>query len=229
MTERNLFGTRTTGLLAGVVFVLLTSGTLFAGETLTLQNGSTTVTGTIGPGPVFQDSYDGVVGHWDLTSASGLSFISGSTETLDLTVQAMATLNNPGNLIVTYTETGLTGPPPLNPVTISIGGTNSGTTTTYVTKVNSDTIDSQSFVTNGGFSGGTTTSVPVVSPVPYSLTVVETITGNKTGGSLTSGNYQLDVTTTPEPGFYGLAGLGLAGLWIVITRRKNKSAAAEVQ
>jgi len=229
MTERNLFRTRTAGLLGGVVFVLFTTGSLFAGETLTLTSGGSTVTGTIGPGPVFQDSYDGVVGHWDLTSASGLSFISGSTETLDLTVQAMASSKNVANLVVTYTETGLTGPPPLNPVTISIGGTNSGTTTTYVTKVNSDTIDSQSFVTNGGFSGGTTTSVPVVSPVPYSLTVVETITGNKTGGSLASGNYQLGVTTTPEPGFYGLAGLGLAGLWIVITRRKNKSAAAEVQ
>jgi len=228
MTERNLFQTRTTGFVAGVVFVLLTSGTLFAGETLTLQNGSSVVTGTIGPGPVFQDSFDGVVGHWDLTSASGLSFVTGSTETLDLTVQAMASFTNPGNLIVTYTETGLTGPPPLDPVVVSVGGTNSGTTTTYVTKVNSETIDSESYAATH-FSGGATTSVPVVSPVPYSLSVVETITGNTKGASLVSGNYQLGVTsTTPEPGFYGLAGLGLAGLGIAINRRKSKSAVAEV-
>jgi hypothetical protein len=61
---------------------------------------------------------------------------------------------------------------------------------------------------------------------PGSLTLGSSTAANSfVGVGQATRTYALDVTTTPEPGFYGLMALGLSGLGIVVSRRRKANKA----
>jgi hypothetical protein len=236
-------------LLIGGTLLFLASGALFAGETLTITNGVTTVNGTFamcGAGAVAGDlCFGGTIGTWQISSIQGDADISAPATApfMDLSVLAKTIATKPPTvtnlpLTITFTETGF-------------GPANAGMfdymETGNLTKVNMS--DTFSFADNGNVvAGGTNTiksvkgangvvTVPIggygdsvpLTPFPtgqYSLTLTEkifpTAVGGIASGAVVSSDFSLTGTTTPEPGFYALTGAGLAGLLAVAMRRRKK-------
>jgi len=234
--------------LIGGTLLFLASGFLFAGETLTITNGITTVHGSAAdcgsaatPGLM---CFSGSIGTWQINSLQGDGFPDvgslASEPTLDLSLLAKTTGATMLPLTITFTETGF-GP--------AVAGMFDYMETGNLTKLNMS--DKFSFDANSTpVAGGTNTitsvagahgvvTVPIggygnavpLTPFPhgqYSLTLSETIfptAGGKTMialGSIVSTDFSLTGETTPEPSFYALTGMGLAGLLAVAMRRRKK-------
>jgi len=236
--------------LIGGTLIILASGMMFAGETLTITNGVTTVNGTAADCGLGATAglicFAGNVGTWQVNSVEGDGFPDIgdplNNPMLDLSAEAKTSAATAAPLTITFTETGF-GP--------GISGLFTYMESGNLTSLNMS--DTFSFAADGttlpagtntmmsvkGAKAGTVTTVPPggyegsvpLTPFPtgmYTLTLKETIfpTALKSAiakGAVVSSDFSLTgQVLTPEPGLYALTSFGLAGLLIVAMRRRKK-------
>jgi hypothetical protein len=218
--------------LIGGALVLMASGTLFAGETLTLSSGSATGTGssaTCGglaqPGEI---CFAGTVGDWQVIEVVGAGYPAAGTlltPDQDVSTLATSTVPNAAALNVNFTETGF-GPATSGTFSYLEGAilNTAGMTDTF------------SFNAGGTTGGVNTASSPLglfmgsvfVSSMPstYSIELSEVITATLTD-SEASTDSNLTGATAPEPGLYALTGIGLFALMALAARKRNKRVAEQ--
>ncbi len=224
-------------LLAGTVFVFLACGNLFALETLTITD-SACAGCTVALAPVANGNnllFAGAVGAWSV-SVTAQDLGDPSDPDLDLAVlgstPSSPSVNDPGVLSVTFTETGYAGTPPLI-LDMGVGGIDRGAQTSTNVTIAGVAQPIISYDGAAGSSNGTqvvpyeySVSNVAITPAtqPYGITI-QTVTTPAIGNFPRAGSsdYQLEGSLAPEPGFYGLTGLGLAGLLAVgAVRRRNR-------
>ncbi len=227
--------------LAGAVFVFAACGNAFALETLTITDsvcGGCTV--SLAPVPNGNDlMFAGVVGAWNVSvTAQDLGDVTTPVD-LDLDVVASTGAHGEfnaatvGTITVAFTETGYTGSP-LLVLSAGDGGTDQGTKTS--TNVSVAAVNQPSISYNGAAGSGGLNVVPynfsvsdvniVPASQPFGVTITTVVTPENISRRSASSNYQMDGTLTPEPKFYGLTGLGLAGLLAVGAARRRKQQTA---
>jgi hypothetical protein len=202
------------------------TGVLSAGETLTLKNGVTTGTGT----PISNfDVFSGTVGNWAVSVTQGTDLGTPSNPNLDLLSVDTAKVANPGDLTVTFTDTGFT----LTPLTLTYSdsssfldvGAKSSVSDTIQILVNGKVVTGTTVVLDPGSQAVDGTAVTIKPGSSYSITLTEVVTDSKGPGVEVSSDILVGAQT-PEPGFYALTGVGLAGLLALAIRRKKLKATA---
>jgi len=225
MNVIRLFETRVSRLLVCGTLLLAPSGTLFAGEVLTLTNGKTTATGTVVGS---SDFFSGTVGNWQVEPITiGSSLGTPSMPNLDIASVDKALVASPGALTIVFSDTGFTANPLL--LTYSDSASFLGTKTisdTVSILVNGKPVPGSTAVLTPG-SGGADNTILVKPGSSYSITLTEVVTATKAAGSIVSSDILLGGTETPEPGLYAVTGAGLAGLLALAIRRKRRQAAAQ--
>jgi len=226
------------GFLAGGVFAFVACGNVFALETLTITD---SVCGgcTVSLGPVVNGNdlmFAGVVGAWNISVTA--QDLSDATTPVDLDLDVVGSTGahgefnaaTVGTITVAFTETGYTGSP-LLVLSAGDGGTDQGTKTTSnvsVAGVNQPAISYNGAAGSAGlnvvpynFSVSDVNIVPASQP--FGVTITTVINPANISKRSASSNYQMDGTLAPEPRFYGLTGLGLAGLLVVAAARRRKN------
>lgn len=223
-------------LLAGAVILLLACGNVFALETLTITDsacgGCTVVLAPVPDGNSL--FYAGAVGSWTV-SVSAQDLGDPSDPNLDLDVLGSTpgnpSVNAPGTLAVTFAETGYAGSPPLI-LSAGIGGLDRGTQTStnvWVAGVAQPELsyDGTAGSNNGiqvvpyQYSASNVSIFPTTQPFAITIqTVITPAVGNFARDA--ASDYQTEGTLAPEPRFYLLTGLGLAGLLAVSAARSRK-------
>jgi len=222
MNVLRIFETKVSRFLAGGTFLLVASGSLFAGETLTLTNGVTTKTGTV---VGISDFFSGNVGNWLVSSTTGSDLGTPSMPSLDLSSVATSKVASPGALTIVFTETGFTATPLI--LDYSDSASFLGTKTisdTISILVNGKVVPASTVVLNPTTQGLDGT-VKVNPGSTYSITLTEVVAASKAAGSTVSSDILVGAET-PEPGLYALTGAGLAGLIAFAIRRRKQQATA---
>jgi hypothetical protein len=224
------------------IVTLAASCTLFAGETLTLKNGTTTVTcSTSGPavaGCTYSGgvlSYNGAVGKWSVNVVTGEGYPATGSATdpiLDLDSIDSTSAYTPGKLTISFTETGFT----LNPLftAAAIGGTISGEGNygsfgaSYGTP--GTTIPGSTYTTPTGTGPGAKAfsfnSAPLTAhpTSPYALTLNAVINGSTSKYGPSADSFDFNLEATPEPTLYGVLAIGVLAALYAAHRRKQVKA-----
>ncbi len=227
-------------LLAGSVLVFATCGNVLALETLTITD---SVCGgcTVNLGPVANGngiSFAGTVGNWtiDVTATDAGTPALPVNMDLDITTamtpEGLLSLN-PGTIDVTFSETGYSGTA-LDVLHATDAGTQEFLQTTTDVSVAGHQQNALSFAAPSQATLGATPYNFSVANVgvnpatnPFGISISTVITPNIRSVHSATSNYQLEGTLAPEPRFYGVTGLGLAGLLAIgaLRRRKQETAA----
>jgi hypothetical protein len=186
-----------------------------ATPTLTITDGTTTVTGTVngdGPGT---DTFVGAVDSWSVNVTTGLTNSPNGLPDLDLSSIDLLSGTSASTLTLTFTDTGFNQD---GGALADIGGTQSftnGATITYSTYWNTDNLlTSSGGLTSTPFSASDTSSG--VTTGVYSLTEVVTIAAKGAG----SGSFDANVTV-PDGGTTALlVGLAMIGLSLIARKLK---------
>lgn len=229
--------------LGFAIVTVASSCSLFAGATLTLHNGSTTITcSTSGPSSVGCSNaggvltYNGSVGKWtvNVTTGEGMPAVGSAMDPIvDLNSVDSTKVAKPGALTISFTETGyLLNPLPAN---IALGGTISGegNSSTFSASYGSPStlIPGSTFTTpSTGHNGGTAAFSYSAGPVylhpttPYPLTLTAVISGSTSKAGPSAESFDFNLEATPEPTLYGVLAIGVLGALFAARRRKQVKA-----
>lgn len=207
-------------LTAGSCFLALTNERSHAAATLTLFDGTTTVTIMDGsgmdmsamPGVII---FNGILGVWDINVSTGLTKpVIGSPSDPHMDLNSIDHSTGPGFLKITFTDTGFIATP--GTITAGIGGTQQNGSVRFTAYQNLSLLTDSGTLSGSPFTAAN--SAPLSGLTPYSLT--EEVIINHTAAGVTSWDATLDVTLVPEGDtMFAMAGLAVVAGALTLRRK----------
>lgn len=234
-----------TNFLNRIALATLASAGLFALPTLTITNVAdssfvTIADGGIGDGDGLANgqivySNSAAFGNlWNISVTSGLTkpqIGSATLPAMNLNSTIVKKSASAGSLLFNFIESGFTGNPYAGSLTGQISSIKSAGSLNVSSTLNSVAYNNLAPInyTKNSSSAMFNTTGPAVSPIgPYTLGLsyqINVNAGVNSGDTNRQANANASLSSVPEPGFYGTVAIGLSGLFVVVNRRRSKTAA----
>lgn len=234
VTKRILLGLVVIALSAGSLFAnlvtvqLVQNGNFQSGQCQSGINGPGVFTGITNSSPCSINSWkvtgtvDWIGTFWSAPNSPGHSLDLGGSSAAGTMSQTITTVAGQAYTLTFYLSGNVVGPPLQKSRLLEVSAADSGHT--FKTDDYTTFKQAQSTLPNSGWELETFLFTAQSGQTTISFESKDTIKGSSKGvnfGPAVAGVSVLYTTNTPEPGFYGVLALGLAGLFFVVRRRRS--------